>query len=188
MRRFFPILLVLVLILPATALAMDATKAIDQARNSLGSGNLAGTIKYLKEALELVWNQAPLTVENIHFVTAEPEGYGQYTPRENNAFNGLDPIQLYMEPVGCTVKKTNGLYRMALSYDFSVLNTAGETLGGQKNIEGLKNETRTFSPEVMLSLTFNVQGLPAGGYKLVITLHDGNSPKTATVEKDFVIR
>ncbi|MEW6266303.1 MAG: hypothetical protein AB1641_24785 [Thermodesulfobacteriota bacterium] len=176
------------LILGSPAWAAEPQAAIDQASASLTKGDYTATIGNLREALEAVWNLAPLSVRNATFVVEPPGGYGVYTPRAGDSFPSLEPLLLYCEPVGYTLKKTGDEYSSALTAGFAILDEKGTLLGGQPNFGLYENKSRNFGTEYMMYLTFNLKGLPAGNYKLQVTLKDKNSTKTVTFEKPFSIK
>lgn len=188
MRKTILVLVACVLALAAPAWAVDPFEAVGRANTSLNAGDYGGTVFHLREALQEVWNQAPLLAQNVHFVTDQPEAYGMYKPRANNVFDAVDPILLYCEPVGYTVKRSGDIYSIAISADFSIVDSKGVVIGGQQNFGRWTMRSRAFNTEFMMYFTFNLRGLPAGQYRLLVTLNDQNSDKKADFEQPFVIR
>lgn len=188
MRGLALLLCVLVLSPAAMATAADVRQTMDQADELYNSGDKLGALDRMRQAVMGLWSEVPLSARNIHFVTDPPEGFGMYEPVAKAVFDALDPVHLYFEPVGGTVKKESGFFKMALAAGFQVKDLQGNVLGGQDNIQTLETTTRSFSSEVMMTLTFNFKGLPSGQYILAVTLRDGFSNKTATFEEPFGIQ
>lgn len=188
MRKLILLTLSFILITSPAVWSMPTDEAISQANQAYYDGDYAKALDLLRDALQGVWNQAPLTVRNAYFVESAPEGPGQYKPREGEVFESIDPILLYFEPVGYTVVKQGEEYKYALSSDFAVLDDQGKELGRQENVGRSEATSRMFNMELMMLLTINLKGLPQGKYRLVVTLKDLNSDKTTTFEKPFGIR
>ncbi len=188
MRKIILLTLSLILISTPAVWSASPDDAISQANQAYYDGDYAKALDLLRDALQGVWNQAPLTARNVNFVDAPPEGPGQYHPRPDNIFESIDPILLYFEPVGYTVVKQGEDYKYALSSDFAVLDDQGKELGRQKDVGRSEATSRMFNMELMMLLTINLKGLPSGKYTLVVTLKDLNSDKTTTFEKPFGIR
>ena len=188
MRRLIVLLLIFSLVPVQAVLAAGAIQAMDEARARYSAGDKTGALDQLRNATMAIWNEAPLSARNVTFVTGPPEGFGMYQPALKNVFDTLEPVHLYLEPVGATVVNQGGLYKMGLAAGFEVKDNTGRVLGGQKNIQDMQTATRSFSSEVMMTLTFNFKGLPAGKYTLVVNLRDTQSGKKASFEKAFAVR
>jgi hypothetical protein len=188
MRKIILITIALILVCTPAAWSNPPDESINLANQAYYDGDYAGALLLLQDALQGVWNKAPLAVRNVNFVDQPPEGPGQYHPRQDNIFESIDPILLYFEPVGYTVLKQGEQYKYALSSDFAVLDNEGNELGRQKDVGRSEATSRMFNMELMMLLTINLKGLPSGKYKLVVTLKDLNSEKTTTFEMPFGIR
>ncbi|MBF0529224.1 MAG: hypothetical protein HQK55_08135 [Deltaproteobacteria bacterium] len=188
MKIVISVIMALVVSLPVAGWGAGASDAMRKASASYSRGDFPSTIDSLRDALEAAWIEAPLTAQNVTFVSAPPQGFRKFKARADNIFETIDPVQLYIEPVGCILKKEGQTYRIAVSADFAVMDEKGTALGGQNGIEALKAEVQSFSTEIMMTFTFVPKGLPPGNYKLAVILNDKNSDKTAKFEKDFVIK
>ncbi|MFH1136015.1 MAG: hypothetical protein V1816_08000 [Pseudomonadota bacterium] len=151
------------------------------------AGAEENAILTIRAALEEAWNKAPLTVQNVTFITEPPQAYGMYQPVKKAVFESIDPILLYCEPMGYTVTKKGEFFHIALAADFSVLNKDGQALGGQNNFYQWKTKSRAFSTEFVMYFTFNLKGLPSGEYTLRIVLRDENSSKVTSFDKKLTI-
>ena len=173
----------------AMAMAEEAPgQLISEASMLYYEGKSLETYFKLKEVMEQIWNEAPLTVQNVHFVTEEPEAYGYYTPAETDLFESIDPVQLYFEPIGHVAKKEGEWYSFALTADYTLEDLKGEVLGGKQRFFEWNTQSRAFNTEFMMFVTFNFRGLPPGEYKISVTLHDANSDKQTTFDKNFRIK
>ncbi|MBW2622829.1 MAG: hypothetical protein JRD68_07965, partial [Deltaproteobacteria bacterium] len=147
MPRLVLLLALASLFISGSALAIEPVSAIRQADYHFARGEYLETIQDLRDALVGVWNQAPLALTNVIWIKEAPEGYGMYTPRENNVLNDAEPILLYMEPVGYTIKKSGSYYSLSLYADFAVINSKGETIGGMEKFADWKVSSRSAQTE-----------------------------------------
>lgn len=158
------------------------------ATEAYGRGNYIASLEQLWLAQEFIWDQAPLAVRNVHFITGQPTNFATYQPRIGEEFKSPEPLILYGEPISFTQLKERGTYRYSLSATFDILDAEGTVLGSQKLKPYTQSNYRTFSTETMLTMTIGIQGLPMGSYTLRVTLTDDLNPnKTAQVEKPFSI-
>ncbi|MBW1708404.1 MAG: hypothetical protein JRG97_02040 [Deltaproteobacteria bacterium] len=185
MPKLATIWLAICLGLAGTALAADPSVTIQRAKYSYDNGEYTQAIIELREALEGTWNKAPLTFNNATWIMEPPEGFGMYKPRESNVFDAVEPVLIYLEPVGYTIKKAGPFYSFRLFADFAVLDDKNKVLGSQQNFAQYQVRSRSLQTEYPIFFTFNFRDLPAGRYKLQITVHDENSEKEATLSKVF---
>jgi len=142
----------------------------------------------LRSAVEDYWAMTPLLLRNLRFVKSDGNTYGIYEPRESDEFTSGEVIYLYLEPFGYAMKKgAAGRYEFGFNVDFSLESEKGETLGGQKDFASLPFSSWNFNTEVALTFNYTFSGLGKGRYKLVTTVRDAGSDKTATCEKWFTI-
>ena len=188
MRRFFWLSLIIVFAIGPAAMAQNPLDALARANSSYMDGDYHQTMQDLREAMQAVWNLAPLEVNNVHFVSEQPEAFGMYTPRETSTFDGVEPLMLYCEPAGYTVVKDGDNYKFSLKADFTLEDQEGKVLGGQKDFGNWGSKSRSFNMEFMMFFTFNIDGLPVGNYRLNVTLNDTNSEKHTTFTKEFLVR
>jgi len=69
----------------------------------------------------------------------------------------------------------------------SVENEKGEILGGQKDFARMEFSSWNFNTEICLTFTYTYSGLDKGRYKMVTTVRDVRSDKTATIESWFSV-
>jgi hypothetical protein len=187
MKKSLMIALFLVIGIGSSGWSADPANLMGQAGSRYSAGEYVQSINLLRQAVQEIWNQAPLAVQNVHFITDPPDGYGMYTPKNSDVFNGVDPILIYCEPLGYTVNKKGDEYHFSLSADFAVLSEDGQMLGGQQDFGKWEMASRTFNSEFMMFFTFNLSGLESGTYKIQVTLKDKNANKTVQFESPFKI-
>ena len=173
----------------AQAGAGSASQDLIEAAKLYNSGDYTVTLDKLSAATEAIWSQAPLSVRNVNFITAQPTNFATYQPRYGESFKSPEPLILYCEPIGFTQNKKGDTYNYSLMGSFNILDDTGKVLGGQQNLGPYaQSNYRTFSTETMLSITIGIQGLPVGSYTLEVTLTDDlNSAKSVKIKKPFNI-
>ena len=136
-----------------------------------------------EEAVRQAWVETPLTVRRALFVSAEPTGFGIYTPRSSSRFKAGDQIIVYAEPVGFVWKSLDdGQYEFGVKVDLIIKTAAGKIIYEKANFGNLLFKSRAQNREVMIHLDVNVTGAPTGDYVLAFRLHDVESDKAATIE------
>jgi len=128
-----------------------------------------------------------MSLRQALLVTEEPASYGAYTPRESNRFRQGEPIIVYAEPVGHTIREENGLYRIRLTADYALLDGAGTLLAGQRDIGSWEMESRRPVLEFMLFFTYDFSDFPAGAYTLETVVKDALSEGSLTIDTPIVI-
>lgn len=153
-----------------------------------GSVDFVQEYRALRASLEAFWQRAPLLLNNVRLVQGTGNSYGIYEPRPQAAFQAGEPIYLYLEPVGYTLKKNpTGFYEFGFTADFTVKDAAGKVLGGQTAFADLNFRSWNFNTEVALTFTYRFSALKKGSYKVATVVKDKFSGKQATVEKEFTI-
>ena len=172
--------------IPGVPAQMQA--ALTQFGAALEKQDFAAALSSLRSAIENYWVVTPLLLQNLKFVKSDGNTYGIYEPRESDEFASGEAIYLYLEPFGYTLKKNPaGKYEFGFKVDFSLESESGEILGGQKDFASLPFSSWNFNTEVALTFTYTFSGLDKGRYKIVTTVRDAGSDKTATCEKWFTI-
>jgi len=164
-----------------------AAEACRKAAANLEQEKGAEAIDLIRTALQEAWQQSPLSLRNPTLITEPPQGYGLFSPRESNRYSSAETIQLYLEPVGYTVKAEEGLYTFGMTSDFNLLDEKGAALGGQREFGKWVCASHRFNTEFMLHFNFNFPGLPAGKYTLELIINDMFGKKSATLKQALVI-
>lgn len=167
----------------AAGLALLPAASLAQQAPSLPEG-LAGAY----QAVDAAWQQAPLSFAALAFADGPASGYGRYTPRKDAVFSAGDTLTVYAEPVGFGYDETPEGYGVRLTAGFELLNTSGQVLAEQTGFADLRADSRNRLREFHATLSFAFEGLRPGDYRLVTTLTDTVSGKTASGELPFSIR
>ncbi len=172
--------------LPGVTVGMMST--LTQFGSALDRKDFSAAFESLRAVLQDFWAMSNLLLENVRFVKSDNNTFGIYEPRETEEFTSGEAMYLYMEPVGYSMKKNDqGKYEFGFSTDISLENEKGEILGGQKDFAKMGFSSWNFNTEICLTFTYTFSGLEKGRYKIVTTVRDVGSEKTATCEKWFSI-
>jgi hypothetical protein len=172
--------------IPGVPAGMQA--ALTEFGAALEKQDAAAALSAFRLAIEGYWTVAPLAIRNLKFVKSDTNTYGIYEPRESDAFAAGEPLYLYFEPFGYTLKKNDaGRYEFGFKVDFSLESETGQVLGGQKDFASPAFSSWNFNTEVALTFTYTFDGLEKGKYKVVTVVRDAGSDKSATCEKWFTI-
>ena len=157
-------------------------------KEAMGKNDESGALAALRSTLEILWEKSPLLLTNVKFVTSDSSSYGIYTPRTTEEFAPGEVIFLYLEPVGQILKRNErGQLDFGFRADFVLEDESGKVLGGQNDFVNPSFTSWNFNTEIALTFNFTFTGLQAGKYKIVLTVKDVQSAKTATVNKIFAI-
>jgi hypothetical protein len=111
-------------------------------------------------------------------VAEAPKGYGVYNARADTVYKVGEPIILYAEPFGYGYGQgAAGIYTIAFDVDLRVLGMDGAVVAQAPGVLAIGMESRHKNREFMADMTFNLDGLAPGMYRLETTLRDKNSPK-----------
>jgi len=93
--------------------------------------------------------------------------------REGDSFKIDEPIYLYIEPIGYTLKENQkSLYEFGFLADFTIESEDGKVLGGQKDFAKLNFKSWNYNTEIALTFTYTISGLEQGKYKIVTVVRD----------------
>ncbi len=191
------LILILTLTLAATAAAgpkappelADFDQAVHQARQALLRHDPAATLGALRRAVAAAWRRLPFTAVEVHLVAAPPTGFGEYIPRVDNVYRPGEPLILYLEPVGYTVRydPERQLYRYSLAADFNLVDAWGRVVSGRRDFGRFQAQCRHFPDRLPLTFTYSLAGLPPGEYRVETVLRDLLGKKTHTVLTPILI-
>lgn len=145
-------------------------------------------IETARAAVSEALNKAPLGFRRILFVSAVPEGFAAYKPRDNTSFKQGEPLIIYTEPIGVAWKQNGDEFSSKLTVDFEIRTPDGKVLAGQKGFGEFALEAREPPLDYMSHIKLDVSGAPAGSYILGLTIHDANSGKSSTKDLPFEIK
>lgn len=155
---------------------------------ALAESDYSAALAALRSSFEAFRERSPLLLENVKFVTSDSASYGIYEPRASDTFGAGDVIYLYLEPVGQVLKGSGDeKHEFGFSADFSLEDAAGKVLGGQKDFASPRFSSWNANTEIALTFNFSFTGLQPGRYKILLTVRDAHSAKSASIEKSFVM-
>lgn len=185
MRKLLVFGAILITMVMAAQAMADPGTLLQRAGYSLAGRNFDQAITETKEALEGIYQQSPLILRNVTWLQEAPQGFGIYSPRSSEVFDAVEPLLLYMEPVGYSIKKSGTHYKFGFSADLKVTALKGNFKGGLTKFAEEHVDSRSLKTEYFLFYTFNFRELPVGKYKLEVTVHDENSSKKVVAELAF---
>ena len=174
----------LLLALGGAVLAGPIIDKAAEAEAAVGNGDYLGGLAAAEEIAAQVWDATPgiLFLETLP-VTEPAAGFGLYNPRPDAVYKSGEAIIIYAEPVGFGYGTGGeGLFTVGFAVDLQVLDEAGQELGNVENVTELNLTARYKLREFQANLTYNLEGIAPGKYRLVTTLRDKNSPKTGSFE------
>jgi hypothetical protein len=171
-----------------TGHAEDLTDLAKQAASEAKDGKDLEAYDTIRKAALKVWSSGPLLFRKAIFVIKPPAGFGIYDPRADSVFKPGEKLYIYVEPVGFTWKKQDGLNRAELVADLVLKDEEGTVLGEQKGFGTFKFESREQNMEVLTSLTIDFTEAPAGKYAAELTFTDKIGDKSATFTLPFEIK
>lgn len=141
-----------------------------------------------QKAVIEAWTKVPFSQQNVTFVTEPSTGYGVYKKRDSNVFKPGEPLLSYAEPIGYGWKQLpDNRYELHLVADLDIIDASGEVVWSKKGFLDSTLQSYKQNLEFKLDMTLNVDGAPAGKYKLHYKLYDMTSGKTSSFDQDFEI-
>ncbi|MCT4656250.1 MAG: hypothetical protein N4A65_10605 [Cohaesibacter sp.] len=170
-----------------TVAASPITENAAKAEQLLKSGQPGAAYKAIQAAVDAVWKQMPMMVNNVGFAT-EIYGFRSYKAKENAIFKPDEPHIIYAEPIGFTHHKDKD-GRLSAGYlaDFVLTDPKGKVLLQQEGLLNLNLPLGAENKEVHLNITVNLDGLPEGKYVSHYKLRDKYSEKNATFSLPFEV-
>jgi hypothetical protein len=172
---------------PATA--PEIAPLLDQAKRAATQQEYDRAIEALQSALEQVRMLAPLTAKPFLLVTEPAKFYGDYTPRQEAAFQRGELLHFYLEPKNLVYPRTaQGVYEPAFSIDLQILSAAGEVLATQERFGVFRFSSKSPLQDIFVNLQVTLTGAPAGSYQIRFLVRDANSEKTTTVTQPITLK
>jgi hypothetical protein len=162
-----------VLILPpAQGNEESIAELLDRAKGEDAQNKPHAALGLVKQAYDRLWQDSPLFLTQALFTKENAVGYGHYDPRPDANFSPTDPLYVYLEPAAYGFQFDGNLYRFGFVVDLAVLDATGKERGGAKDFTNFDYVKRTANKEIELDFIVNPLNLPAGSYKLKLTVHD----------------
>jgi hypothetical protein len=176
-----------VLMAPTGSAGPSLDDLLDQAKREADQQKPLAALRAVRGAYDRLWADGPLFVTQALFTKESAIGYGHYDPRPDVNFSQTDPLYVYLEPAGYGFQFDGVLYRFGFVVDVAVLDATGKERGGAKDFTNFDYVKRTANKEIELDLIVNPMSLPAGSYKLKLTVHDKVKDQSVVKTLPFTI-
>lgn len=187
-RPFVAVLLCTALWVGSPA-AVEAGEVVDKAtlaETLLDRGYDAAALGAFDKAAAAFWKASPLQTRTVLFADSI-EGYANYTPRENSAFQPNDTLRIYFEPTGFAFTADGDGFRSAIAADLEIRTPGGLILAASEDFGRLEWSGRSRMHEVHATIELPLPELKPGEYQLLLTLRDTGSDKQTTVTLPFSV-
>jgi hypothetical protein len=105
------------MILAGSATAGEIADKATQAESLVANGKYIEAVEALEGAMTSLWNKLPLSFRKALWIAAPARGFGNYTPRETNAYLAGDEMIAYAEPVGFGWRKAGDVWQNDFAAD-----------------------------------------------------------------------
>lgn len=178
MRKLFFLMVLGFFCLQGVKVCADFNSLVDASKESNLSGDQVKAVSELKEAILLLWEGMPLSVQNARLITDKKS----YAARDNNIYAAGEPIYILAELLGYKITKDGQLYGINIATDLYILDENNNVLSGKENFGNFSLKSPIPNTEFHMDLTYTLSGIPAGVYMLKTVVRDINSGKAT----DFV--
>ena len=113
------------------------------------------------------------------------ESFGRYEPRADGAFRSGEAVTVYLEPVAYGFSGDAPLLTVAFTVGIEVRTPGGLTLARADDIGRVTWQGRVRSREIHTAVNVTLPALKSGSYKLLVTLSDAATGKSATADLPF---
>ncbi|MGB0748974.1 MAG: hypothetical protein ACPGO3_09530 [Magnetospiraceae bacterium] len=171
MKRYVLSVLTLLLLVAAPARADLMAESLTKARENAAKGEMGSAVAALRDAQMLLYNKAPLFMDQGILVSKKASLFGDIHPRDINTYAANEEILIYVEPMGYAIEYAGGIYRFAVAADFEVYSEDGKFRGGQESFGtwDLRSHKPVF--DFYLNLTYTLD-FPPGTYTVRTILRD----------------
>lgn len=175
-------------LMPRPGSCQEVSAQLSSVQEKVKKGQLLEAFEELKEAELTVWRAMPsMAARKVVLVEKEPAFFGSYVPKPDGSYRAGEPIYMYIEPAGYTIRETDGGYSFSLTADFTLVGTEGQILGGQRDFGRWEMNSRRPVMEFMMFFTFDFSGLSPGTYTIETIIKDTLSEKTLELSTPVVI-
>ncbi|MBJ7450088.1 MAG: hypothetical protein JHC93_07015 [Parachlamydiales bacterium] len=166
--------------------APDVNNLLDSAKTQYKNGEIRAALESVDQAKLMLFQAAPLALENFQLVKEPSTAYGVYQTRESNVFKTGDTIYIYCEPIGYTIKEEGENYNFKLTTDFSISDDKNNVLARQEDFANFGLDSHEPNTELMLNINYKFTGAEPGTYFLQTTVRDQYSDKRTS--KTIVVK
>jgi hypothetical protein len=154
------------------------------------------TLDDAREQYLSVWNQTEFNATFSTFIKPfSAAGYGVYEERSSNVFAPGETIVLYVEPVGFSHRQVldeegnNTLYLINMTAGYEIASANGTQLQLIEDVPVVNVTSHRPNTEMFLTLTLtqDIQSLPAGDYVITYSVTDEVSGRSFQLEKEITV-
>lgn len=167
-------------------LAGEIADRAGEAETLLQQGKPADALSAFDKAGDAFWGALPFRIRTALFATSVA-GFGRYEPRADGAFRAGDAVTVYLEPVAFGFAGDAPWFTVAFTVGIEVRTPGGLTLAKADDIGRVEWQGRVRSREIHTAVNVTLPELKPGSYKLLVTLTDGATGKSATADLPFRI-
>jgi hypothetical protein len=175
-------------ILAGSATAGEIADKATKAESLVANGKYMEAVEALDGAMTSLWAELPLSFRKALWIAVPARGFGNYTPRETNAYLAGDEMIAYAEPVGFGWRKVGDMWQNDFAADVTLTTKDGKHFHTQKDVGKGGMLSRVRNREYNIRLTITLADIPAGEYMADFTVRDAVSGKSGTFSLPFVIK
>lgn len=168
------------------ALAGEVADKATEAEGLLSAGKVPEAIRAFDASVEAFWKAAPLSFRKALFAD-DVKGYGEYVEHVGSTFAPRSELKIYAEPVGFGWRDVDGAEKIVFKTLIEIRNDKGLILAKSSEPAVLEKIGRSKSRDFHITVTFQLPDLKPGAYKLVMTVTDDATGKTAPIELPLTI-
>lgn len=174
--------------LPQEEARLEVRQMLLAAQDALQAGDDQGAMSHIFDALYNMTNIAEIFVTTAELTREPAQRFGQYTPREHNAYAPGEPIHLYLEPLGMDFhRRDDGRAAANVQVGYKLKDSNGELVREEKNFLTADFIGRTIAFDNFITVTYRFGELDQGRYTLETILTDGHDGSRLAVETELLI-
>ena len=162
-----------------------ADRAVE-AEALLQQGKAADALAAFDKAADAFWGAMPFQIRTALFANSVA-GFGRFEPRPDASYRSGDTATIYLEPVAYGFAGGSDQVTVSFTVGIEVRTPGGLTLAKADDIGRVEWQGRSRSREVHTAVNVTLPALKAGSYRLLVTLTDAATGKTATAELPFKV-
>ncbi|CAN5146486.1 hypothetical protein BH10PSE9_BH10PSE9_10930 [soil metagenome] len=167
-------------------LAGETAERAGEAEALLHQDKPAAALSAFDRASDAFWGAMPFGIRTALFASSVA-GFGRYEPRAEGAFRSGEAATIYLEPVAYGFLGEAGQLTVAFTVGIEVRTPGGLTLARVDDIGRVTWQGRVRSREIHTAVNVTLPALKPGSYKLVLTLTDAATGRSATADLPFRI-
>lgn len=168
------------------ASAGEAANKASEAEGLLAAGKVKEAIDAFDASAEAFWKAAPLAFRKALFVD-DVKSYGEYVAHAGSTFAPGSELKIYAEPVGFGWTDMGDKHRIAFKAEIEIRNDKGLIFAKSPAPAELEKVGSSPSRDFHLTVGFRLPDLKPGSYKLILTVTDEATGKTAPIELPLTI-